>query len=156
MGHVSPPSGVHVLGRRQNPSHKASTRAKNKQDGYLPRDLAPIALLFFGMEPTQEQLALYSTNSSNCQASLLLHSATQLPSFPRSPTMPRLQWRVGRRPCYRYRAIRFQEGTWYACGGIWKTRTDCEEFTNVVLRPMLVFEPPADRAVMIKKVIAWT
>ena len=83
------------------------------------------------------------------------HTCVGASFSPRATKMSRLQWSAGRRPRYRYKAFRFQEGEWYALVGLWKTRPDCEEFLNSLIRPLLFLEPPEDRALMIKKVIAW-
>ena len=96
-----------------------------------------------------------SIMASSTSSSHRRHTCVGASFSPRATKMSRLQWPAGRRPRYRYKAFRFQEGELYAIGGLSKTRPDCEEFANVVLRPLLLLEPREDRALMIKKVIAW-
>ena len=63
---------------------------------------------------------------------------------------------MARRPRYRYIALRFEQGEWWRLAGVWKSHADCEEFLNVLVRPLLEYEEdPEERHVKVKKIIAW-
>ncbi len=60
------------------------------------------------------------------------------------------------RPRYRWRVLRWERGEWCRLVGDWKWEKDVEEFTQVMVRPMLAWEPdPEERQLRIIRTIVF-